>query len=639
MFPRKLSTSFVKGFAFGLAVFALALHGGEAGAQKLADSRIDRPGPGEYKHLWLTFDGAGEPMRAFVGLRDGKSTTAWLLDGLVPGGAKKAGAYRLLLDSHDLAVLGDRLHGTIVVRQVTIWAPMKRVAEVTLKIDAKRSGGEFKGTWSSTKDGEKATAQGAVTGTLIEESTLRADQALAPGADWPSYHGPFGTNQAASVKSAVVDDLADARPIWRSEEITRSGWGTGVDGRYPVRAAFGTVCGGTGTPIIADGRVYLFHYAPAGDPDPALLEKALADFEKQNQRKPTAAEHAGLIDFCRPLADTIVVCLDARTGAVVWRVTFPRFSGNFQTHKWRGLNPTACIVGPVLIAADLSNNWVALKAATGDVLWTIQSKPKVEGNRAVVGAVQAGKLAILPSSGSEPARAVDPATGKVVWEQPGGPQALVWGASGAERVVFIGRNPPTCHDAATGKLLWTMDEKLIGVSGSAALIRDDILVGHVLPDAKKRGGFFQGWKLADSGAAKLWQDEFLPYDENLTVSLGHGKAYLVGQNEIRCLDSKTGKRIGGQKFDEKTDSIGSNQWLGIVGDRLLLAPEGQHGSLVLQWLDAGPELKILGPRRAMPNNSTTAYGAHALAYPVVDGRLFVRGMDGIYCYDLRTTKR
>lgn len=33
-----------------------------------------------------------------------------------------------------------------------------------------------------------------------------------------------------------------------------------------------------------------------------------------------------------------------------------------------------------------------------------------------------------------------------------------------------------------------------------------------------------------------------------------------------------------------------------------------------------------------------AYAVHALAFPIVDGRLFVRGLDGHYCYDLRKSK-
>ena len=119
-----------------------------------------------------------------------------------------------------------------------------------------------------------------------------------------------------------------------------------IDSRYARRAAFGTVCGGTSSPVFAGGRIYLFHYVPGGEPSAKELDKALADFEKSFQRQPTQRERQALVDYARTLSDTIVTCIDAQTGAVVWRVTFPGLSGNFQTHKWRGLNPTASVIGP-----------------------------------------------------------------------------------------------------------------------------------------------------------------------------------------------------------------------------------------------------------------------------------------------------
>ena len=618
-----------------ISLIWLGWAGGTANAQPPGKPEVHRPGPGEYQHLWLTFDG-GEPARAFVGMRGGKSTVAWFVGDDVPGGVNKTGTYRMVIDKHSLAVTGDSLSGTIELRQVSIWAPMQLLAQVTMTIDAKKSKDGFAGTWTSEIAGGKKTS-GSVRGMLIDEKTLRAAQPFAPGVDWPSYHSPHLANRAADSTVSLIDDLTKARPVWRAEMPTRSGWGTGVDSRYTWRAPYGTVCGGSGTPVVADGRVYLFHYVPSGEPDAKLLEKVLADFEKQAKRKPTAIEREALVDICRPFSDTIVTCLDSQTGAVLWSVRFPFLSGNYQTHKWRGLNPTASVIHGVLIANDYANNWVALDAIKGDVLWTIRRSQKVQGNQAALGAVQAGSLAILPSVGGEPAKAVDPKTGKIVWQQPGGRQAFVWGKAGAVRVLFLGDKGPACLDAANGKLLWTLEEKLVGTSGSAALIHGDILIAHIVPDPKKQGGYFQGYKLSDAGANRIWQDDFLAYDENLTVSLGHGKAYLVGRNEIRSLDIATGKLLGKQVFDEKADPIGSNQWLAVVGARLLISPEGQHGSQRLQWIDANI-LKPLGPRWSPPNNSTTAYAVHSLGFPVVDGRLFVRGMDGIYCYDLRKEK-
>jgi len=64
--------------------------------------------------------------------------------------------------------------------------------------------------------------------------------------------------------------------------------------------------------------------------------------------------------------------------------------------------------------------------------------------------------------------------------------------------------------------------------------------------------------------------------------------------------------FGKQIFDEKTHPIGSNQCLAVVGNRLLLSPEGQHGTQSLQWVDSENEHKLIGSKWLPPNNSRTA---------------------------------
>lgn len=620
-----------------LSLAVLLLHG-LVFAQSV-ESRLERPKDGGYQHLWIKFDGE-QPANAFVGFRSNQSTTAWFVGGAVPGGVKAtSAASRVLIESARLSLEGDSLKGTIRLRQVVIWAPMKELAKVSLTLEGKKTGDRFEGSWQSElAEGRKA--QGKFKGSLLSEAAIRKEQAFDPNASWSTYHGRYGTNRAAETRSALIDDLNDARPVWRSEAKTLSGWGSGVDGRYPTRAAFGTVCGGAGTPIFADGKIYLFHYVPSGEPDQELLAKALADFKKSNGREPSPEEKAGLTDFSRPLSDTIITCLDAETGATLWTLVFPQLSGNYQTHKWRGLNPTVTVIGPVLIATDYGQNWIGVKAATGEVLWTIKGKQKVQNNQAYVGATRAGDLAILPG---EKVRAVEPATGKIVWEQPGGSQVLPFGKDGVDGVVVIGRSNPIAYESATGKTLWKIDEVLAGTTGSAALTQGELLVGYVANDSKKSndkkpGGIYQGWKLSKENAKKIWQDATLEWDENLTVTLSEKYAFLVGRDQVRCLELATGKKIGQLETDPKTDAIGSNQWLAVVGDRLILSPEGQHGNQRLKMLTADPKMHPLGKLWIPPNNHTTAYAMHAMGFPIVDGRIFIRGMDGIYCYDLRKKK-
>jgi hypothetical protein len=44
----------------------------------------------------------------------------------------------------------------------------------------------------------------------------------------------------------------------------------------------------------------------------------------------------------------------------------------------------------------------------------------------------------------------------------------------------------------------------------------------------------------------------------------------------------------------------------------------------------------MGPPWWSPNiPHTTSYAARNINHPIVDGRMYIRGGDGIYCYDLR----
>jgi hypothetical protein len=69
--------------------------------------------------------------------------------------------------------------------------------------------------------------------------------------------------------------------------------------------------------------------------------------------------------------------------------------------------------------------------------------------------------------------------------------------------------------------------------------------------------------------------------------------------------------------------------------RLFIRPDGKHGNSSFVMFDLKPEaFKQMGPAWAGKHPNTTSY-FKPMSYPFVDGRLFVRGYDGIYCYDLR----
>jgi len=55
------------------------------------------------------------------------------------------------------------------------------------------------------------------------------------------------------------------------------------------------------------------------------------------------------------------------------------------------------------------------------------------------------------------------------------------------------------------------------------------------------------------------------------------------------------------------------------------------------WLKKTERVHRGDPHRKWipPHATTTAYGRQPIVNPIVDGRMFFRGGNGIYCYDLR----
>lgn len=155
------------------------------------------------------------------------------------------------------------------------------------------------------------------------------------------------------------------------------------------------------------------------------------------------------------------------------------------------------------------------------------------------------------------------------------------------------------------------------------------------------------WRLTEKGLEHLWQDDHLPPDEGPHLAVASGVVYGVGRHLVRCLDLKTGKVLGEIKQGEfphpvgsqHGDAPGSNPLLFVAGDKLILSPEGQHGRHGFILFDADPsKLTLHGNQEHKwipPHASTTAYGRQPIVNPVADGRMFFRGGNGIYCYDLR----
>ncbi len=73
--------------------------------------------------------------------------------------------------------------------------------------------------------------------------------------------------------------------------------------------------------------------------------------------------------------------------------------------------------------------------------------------------------------------------------------------------------------------------------------------------------------------------------------------------------------------------------------RIFVQPESRHGGTSFLMLQGDPKnFKMLSGQWHPPHPHTSVYANQPLSYPLVDGRLFVRGSDAVYCYDQRKEK-
>ncbi|MBM4032194.1 MAG: hypothetical protein FJ291_10455 [Planctomycetes bacterium] len=470
--------------------------------------------------------------------------------------------------------------------------------------------------------------------------------ALSPAGSWPSFWGA-NLDVAAQPQPPLVADWAQARPVWRSEAYVLTGYGNAPDSRYFTRALRSGNGGGGSSPVVLEGTVYTYFYVPSPQSEPALKGNPYWErtYKSEDEFKAAMAkanasprETAWVLNHFRPAADDVVVAMDAATGATRWATVLPLRSPNLQTHKHRGVSGVPLAAGDTLFVPNLASRLYALDRATGNLKW---ESPAFDPAKLITSTYSgphnpsplllAGH--VVWSRGGT-VYGFDPQTGQEKWKAPGG-YMLRWSSGGKDRLIaFIPNSKDmVCIDPADGKQLWRQGAALVAGAPLSAVVSGDTLLAAAQQEKGAGLPFYTGWQLSESGAKQVWKDEPIQPDENIPVTIANGRAYIVGAQYIRILDVAGGRKVGERKFAQGESGPGSNAWLGVVGGRLLFIPEGQHGRPHYMFL--GLDLKAVGPAWAPTHTDTTAYNSQPIIVPVVDGRAFIRGGDGIYCYDLR----
>ena len=378
------------------------------------------------------------------------------------------------------------------------------------------------------------------------------------GNSWPQWRGPDRSGVVRGGPKLAEAWPADGPPlVWRSEDIPG-----GPDGGY-------------GSPVVADGRVFLY--------------------VSRKSKAPTPAE---------TLTSDLAICLDASNGKEIWRRGFPG-KGNGSS--------TLCVRDGRVFGLGSAGEAFCLDAATGADVWRVKCRG---GQSSIV--VEQGRVVVF----ADVLTAFDVNTGATLWTQPSvkgrDNSAVVWRPPGAADAVAAGyllcnsapRREVACVELSTGKVLWTVP----GGSPSTVAASGE----HMAVLTEKGGDGLAAYRISPAGAQQLWRRPEI-VDRGLSPIIHDRHVYAVTQDGAICV-SIVDNKVAWQGKPGSTE-ISSP----VLADGKLIA---LYGGRFLMMLRAAPdqEYKLLGKVRLAATRCTSP--------AIAGGKLYVRTDEGLACYDL-----
>ncbi len=608
-----------------------------AGAARAAESPTTVPPPGDYKVAFLVLEQGGLTYTPTWGIGARQHAGDVYLRGAFRDGKLRVpGRLSVRQIVSELSVTEATITGTFV------YQGQRGDYEQRYRIEAVIRDGRVTGTW---QDAQNKT--GKVRGTVRTEGQLAGENAFTAGKDWPFWSGPTTSLAAVACGLSLVEDFAQARLVWCSEELMPQGNGNALN--YDRFALNDRTMGGGASLVVADGKVFAHYYQPAGD----RYMAGLAKLEAEAKKAKVAELSPWMKEKYLVAADDVIVCMDAATGKTLWKAVFARAALNQPSHKGGVVNNTPCYGDGRVFALDSAGNLRGLDARTGTLLWQVAglSAEKVvpwSGARNMCTApVYAGGTLIVPDHGTT-LYGFDPAGGRQLWKLPGKSHKFQvparWSHGGKEYVLSMAETKPRtreapaevcafCIDPQSGRVLWQLDlprqpNKGVSVFGDVMYVTSG---GGASPDKPNPHGACMAFRLTPQKAEKLWSAPATHAAGDAPPAVNGKYVVVGGPAETHLYDAATGKDLatyrGSGPYNEG--------YAAFVEDRVVLSLDGSHGHSDMVVLGATPETFRKLCHWVQPNPQTTSYHNKFMTFPMVEGRIFMRGYDGVYCYDLR----
>jgi outer membrane protein assembly factor BamB len=398
-------------------------------------------------------------------------------------------------------------------------------------------------------------------------------------ADWPQWRGP--QRNGISKETGLLKEWPKEGPklLWHVKEI-----GSGYS-----------------TPAVVGGRIY-------------LLSNQGNDHE-------------------------FVQALDVKNGKQLWSTRLGKVGNPDQQPAYPGARSTPTVDGRLLYALGSDGDLACMEAATGKVRWQKNLRAEFGGKPGVWAysespLVDGDALICTPGGSAVTLVALNKRTGDVLWKcaVPGGDEAayasaIVVETGGVRQYVQFLQGGVVGVDARSGKFLWRYDKT---AQGSPANIPTPVAHEDAIYTASGRGGGGLVRLKLNQGAIEaepVYAAMRLPNAIGGAVTI-NGYLYGTAGQALTCAEFTTGE----VKWQDRGVGAGS---ICYADGRLYL--HGENGEVAL--VEATPEA-YREKGRFTPPDAPERGRSRAWAYPVVaNGRLYIRDMGSLWCYDVKGTAR
>jgi outer membrane protein assembly factor BamB len=443
---------------------------------------------------------------------------------------------------------------------------------------------------------------------------------------WTTF---FATALLSPAQAADIDPLD--WPYWRGPEYNSISRETGLPDTINPLGKPGSSdgsnllwkrddLGGRSTPIVMRGKLYTILRADPGTPKEGervvCVDAATGETVWESRHNVWSSEVPDTrVGWSSVVGDPatgrvyslgacdLFECFEGDTGKIVWSVPLAERLGVLSTYGGRTNFPVIVddlvILGSVVIGwgdmAVPAHRFIGMDKATGDIVWFVSTRLRPQDTiySAPTIAVVNGQKLLISGSGDGSLYALQPRTGKIVWQYQLSRRGLNLAPTYSDGVVYMGHEEENKTGTVRGALV------AVKADGSG--------------DITKSG--------------ELWKLDGMMVGKSPVLKVGD-LLYACDASKMYVLDAKTG------------NDVGRPARLGTINFAAPLFADGKiyHVEQNARWYILTPDERdgVVGHERkaARKTNGEFSRGDECLASPVVShGRLYILTTGALYCFE------